>query len=547
MIIAPFIPFILAMGTGYYYFTYSIEHGAIASMQRIVDDHRLMIESFLMERKTDLEYAVEFLDSEALHSPDTLEKLFGLLQKKSSAFFDLGVFDGEGVHLAYHGPFKLTGKQYGKEAWFKKVVEKGYYISDVFLGFRNVPHFIIAVCREENGQKKIIRATIDTHIFNNMVEKVRIGKTGEAYIINKEGILQTERRSGGGLMTQDPEYPAYKDYHQGIRLFIHHDSTKTTHLYATTWILDNQWILVVRQEKADAFKSLRLAAYLIVLISIAGGGVISALAFYISDKIVKWIQKTDVEKGNMERQLISATKLAELGEMAAGFAHEINNPLQIMKSEYALIKSIFPSIREKTETQDLEDIKEIEDSLEQIETQINRCAKITHAILKFGRYSEPVTQVISLKAFIREMIEMVSKKASVNGISLSMEFSPDTPEVQGDPAQLQQVIINLLNNAIDAILERHGASGGLLVVRTGKDMDNFAFISVSDNGVGISPEHLKKIFTPFFTTKPVGKGTGLGLSVCYGIIGNMGGRMSVESDPGKGTQFTIALPGFSLS
>ena len=142
---------------------------------------------------------------------------------------------------------------------------------------------------------------------------------------------------------------------------------------------------------------------------------------------------------------------------------------------------------------------------------------------------------------------MVSKKASVNGISLSMEFSPDTPEVQGDPAQLQQVIINLLNNAIDAILERHGASGGLLVVRTGKDMDNFAFISVSDNGVGISPEHLKKIFTPFFTTKPVGKGTGLGLSVCYGIIGNMGGRMSVESDPGKGTQFTIALPGFSLS
>lgn len=549
MIIIPFIPFILSMGTGYYYFTYSIEHSTIASMQRIVDDHRLMIESFLMERKTDLEYAVESLNIEELHSAETLERLFDRLQRKSTAFFDLGVFDGEGVHLAYHGPYKLTGKKYGNEEWFKKVLANGYYISDVFTGFRHVPHFIVAVCREENHQKKIIRATIDTNIFNNMVEKVRIGKTGEAYIINKEGVFQTERRSGGGLMTQDPEFSAYRDFHKGIRTFIHKDITKTTHLYATTWILDNKWILVVRQEKADAFKALRLAAYLIILISIAGGVVISALAFYISEKIVKWIRKIDFEKENMEKQLISATKLAELGEMAAGFAHEINNPLQIMKSEYALIKTIFPTIKEGVPSKDSEDIKEIEDSLDQIETQINRCAKITHAILKFGRYSEPVSQTISLKAFLKEMIDIISKKASVNGIALTMDFSPETPEITGDPAQLQQVIINLLNNAMDAILERHGASGGLLSVRSGKrsDRENLAFIVVSDNGTGIAKEHLKKIFTPFFTTKPVGKGTGLGLSVCYGIIGNMGGTMTVESDTGKGTEFTILLPGIAPS
>ncbi|MBU0992078.1 MAG: two-component sensor histidine kinase [Proteobacteria bacterium] len=546
MIVVPFIPFIMTVGTGYYYFTYSLENSTISSMQRIVDDHRLMIESFLTERKADLEYALDAISMEDLKSPDTVDHVFERLQRKSTAFFDLGVFDGEGVHLAYHGPFKLTGKNYGREEWFKRVLQNGYYISDVFSGFREVPHFIIAVCREEKNGKKIIRATIDTKIFNNMVEKVRIGKTGEAYIINKDGILQTERRSGGELMTNDPDHLAYKDFHKGILTFIHKDVKGNTHLYATTWILDNKWILVVRQEKADAFKSLRLAAYLIILISMAGGIVITSLAFYISGKIVKWIRKTESEKGDMEKQLISATKLAELGEMAAGFAHEINNPLQIMKSEYALIKTILPAIKEKKSENFSDDMKEIEESMDQIELQINRCSKITHAILKFGRYSEPVSQAISLKTFLQEMIDIISKKASVNGIRLSIELSHDTPDIKGDPAQLQQVIINLFNNAMDAIMERHGVSGGILAVKSGKRLTNkHAFISVSDNGTGIAPEHLKKIFTPFFTTKPVGKGTGLGLSVCYGIIGNMGGSMGVESDTGNGTIFTIVLPAIS--
>jgi len=141
---------------------------------------------------------------------------------------------------------------------------------------------------------------------------------------------------------------------------------------------------------------------------------------------------------------------------------------------------------------------------------------------------------------------MVAKKASVQGIRLKEEISAKTPLVRVDPSQLQQVLLNLFNNAIDAITEKHGYEGGELSILAGPDRDGIVQISVTDNGAGISPENLKKVFTPFFTTKPPGQGTGLGLSVCYGIVDDMGGTMEVASEKGVGTTFTVRLPSSML-
>jgi two-component system NtrC family sensor kinase len=163
-------------------------------------------------------------------------------------------------------------------------------------------------------------------------------------------------------------------------------------------------------------------------------------------------------------------------------------------------------------------------------------------VLKFGRESEVISTDIDLGSFIPDIISMVENKASVEGITVTQEISEDIPPIQGDPGQLQQVLINLFNNAIDAIVERHGSEGGKLAVGAGLKEDGKVKITVKDNGAGISPENLKKVFSPFFTTKPVGKGTGLGLSVCYGIIDSMGGVMEVSSQKGAGTTFTIDLP-----
>jgi len=252
-----------------------------------------------------------------------------------------------------------------------------------------------------------------------------------------------------------------------------------------------------------------------------------------------------MEKDQLGEQLIRASRLAELGEMAAGFAHEINNPLQIIKSEYALIDTILDDMTTEGELRESENQKELQESIEQIKLQVDRCAEITQAILKFGRKTEPVFQDIELQAFVPEVMKMVEKKSTVHGIDLRREIPTEVPTVFGDPSQLQQVLLNLLNNAMDAVIAKHGSDGGSICVGASRGEDGRVRIEVKDNGTGISPENLKRIFTPFFTTKPVGKGTGLGLSVCYGIIDNMGGVMEVASEKGSGTTFRIILPAAS--
>jgi two-component system NtrC family sensor kinase len=542
MILVPVIPFILVLGVGYYHFTTSLESSTISSMKRIVEDHRQMIDSFLCERKADLEFILDSNSYDILAEPRRLSEILTQLQKKSSAFVDLGLFNKDGIHVNYQGPYKLAGRDYGQEDWFKQVIKEGYYISDIFMGFRKIPHFIIAVTREDAGGKRVLRATIDTHIFSELVKKVRIGKTGEGYILNAEGMFQTERRSGGNLMDTDPDNLRHDPADEGIRTFVQKDLRGDDYFYAITWMQEKKWLLVVRQEKADVFQALRSAAYLITLIAVIGGGAIIGIAFYLTDRIVRRMEDMDSEKDRLGEQLIRAGRLAELGEMAAGFAHEINNPLQIMKSEQSLVQTILSDLKEKGRIEESEDLAELEDSVRQIKIQTDRCAEITQAILRFGRHGESTAKDVSIQEFIPEVIAMIEKKASVHGIRINQKMARDVSPIHVDSAQLQQVVLNLFNNAIDAIIDKHGVEGGEISVEVAQSDNGNVKITVQDNGCGISSKNLSKVFSPFFTTKPVGKGTGLGLSICYGIIGNMGGVMEVNSEQGVGTAMTILLP-----
>ncbi|MEW6668467.1 MAG: ATP-binding protein [Thermodesulfobacteriota bacterium] len=543
MVLVPAVPFFLTLGIGYHHFAASIETSTIAGMTRLVEDHRQMIDSFLDERRADLEFILYSHSFDDLSDTQKLYDLFKHLQRSSNAFVDLGLFNEEGIHLVYHGPFRLTGKDYRAEEWFRQVMREGIYISDVFLGFRQIPHFVIAIKRTDSGRSWVIRATINTNMFNDIVRRVRIGKTGECYLVNAAGLFQTERRSGGRLMDREPDRLRHPSSEAGTRISIQKDSSGEEYLYATTWLANRKWLLVLRQQKEDAFKALRTASYLILLIVVIGGSVIGGVAFYLSDWVVRRMERTDRERERLSGQLIRATRLAELGEMAAGFAHEINNPLQIIKTEQTLIESTFADLRQKGMLKESEDLAEMEDSIRQIQVQIDRCAAITQAILKFGRQSRSAPKDIDLAGFVPEVVAMIANKAGVHGIKVRQDLYPDTPPVHADPASLQQVFINLLNNAIDAIVERHGSEGGELAIQVRPEGSGRVQISLTDNGIGISPENLKRVFAPFFTTKPVGKGTGLGLSVCYGIIDGMGGTVEVKSEKGVGTTFTIHLPG----
>jgi len=541
MIVVPAIPFLLVLAIGYYQFTSALESDAFARMTRIATDHRRVIQMFLDERRGDLSFVADSIPYEEIIQKQKLEDVFNDLRKASPAFVDLGVFDDQGTHVAYQGPYQLQGMSYRDAPWFQKVMQKGYYVSDVFLGYRKVPHFIVAVKAKLGGVEWVLRATIDTLFFTDMVEKVRVGKTGEAYIINDQGVFQTARRSGGDLMQKDKENVHQLTPVGQVEAFVRKGASGEAYIYATAWLNDNKWILVVRQEVGDAMSSLRTASYLGLVILLAGGAGIVGLAFYLTGSIIRHMESTDQEKSQLGQQLIMASRLAEIGEMSAGFAHEINNPLQIIRAEHALIETIMGEMNQRGELPQGEDLEQVLDSMNQIKLQVDRCGGITQGILKFARQKEPQSEDLDLTRFVPEVLAMIRKKAEVNGINLQTELTDSLPPVSADPGQLQQVLLNLVNNAFDAVAEQHGASGGAVRVRVNYD-DGQALVSVSDNGAGISQENLEKIFSPFFTTKPVGKGTGLGLSVCFGIIDKMGGHIAVESRQGAGATFTIRLP-----
>lgn len=229
-----------------------------------------------------------------------------------------------------------------------------------------------------------------------------------------------------------------------------------------------------------------------------------------------------------QAQLIHSEKLASLGRMAAGVAHEINSPLTgIVTFGHLLQKNFAPG------TQEHEDITVIID-------QANRCSTIIKGLLGFARASAADKAATNINDVLNSSLNIVRNKADFFNIKLVTEYDPNLFRVKADPSQLQQVFLNMIMNAADALEGK-----GTLSVATRNIMENnipYVEIKFHDTGPGIKDEDLEKLFEPFFTTKPVGKGTGLGLAVSHGIIQEHGGKINVKTKLGEGTSFVVRLP-----
>ena len=270
---------------------------------------------------------------------------------------------------------------------------------------------------------------------------------------------------------------------------------------------------------------------------LGGGALVVLMGFLLASSQARQLVLSDREKRQLGNQLIMAGKFAELGEMSVGIAHEINNPLQVMKAEQTLMRDLLAELG-STAGVESGDLDMVRDSLDQIGVQIERCKQITGGLLNFSRKSDAVSKRIDLASLIPEVIRMVEEKAKADDVRIVHESHPDHPEVVSDPTQLQQVLLNLLNNALYAL---EGREDGEIRIASAREEDT-VMISVADNGCGIDPEIIDKIFLPFFTTKPVGQGTGLGLSTIYGIVERWGGQVQVSSEPDVGSVFTVRFP-----
>jgi two-component system NtrC family sensor kinase len=505
-----------------------------------VDYHRKIIEMFLNEHSSKLQLIAQTHTRDEIIEPGALQTAFEIFNKDLWTLTDLGVIGEHGYHLAYAGPYDLWSRNYSKEFWFAQVMQKGLYISDMFMGFRKEPHFIIAVTQSNGDQKWILRATINTEAFRSLVENVRIGKTGQAYLLNAEGVFQTSPRLSGAIMEKST-YPI-GSYHEGIQirslegLKDADGKERPLQIACQAWLKNPRWLLVVKQDYSEAFGDVNYAnTWTLIFLHVSALSIL-IVSVLITRHMITIVKRRDAEADRLNDQLMQAGKLASIGELSAGVAHEINNPLAIILTERQLLLDAanhFPMSGPEFKEQ-------FDDSLSQVDIQIQRCKRITQNLLRFSRRTESLIETVDLNAFMREVVDLMDREARSSGIKFFTELDPALPPLLSDPSQLQQVFLNLITNAIDA----HAGKpyGSVRLITRADSQRQLAEVHVADTGSGISPAHLSRIFDPFFTTKAVGKGTGLGLSIVYSIVKRLGGTISVQSEPGTGTEFTIVLP-----
>jgi len=267
--------------------------------------------------------------------------------------------------------------------------------------------------------------------------------------------------------------------------------------------------------------------YSVVALMLAG------TALYSSRYLIQLVGASNQQKFFLDQQLIQSQKLASIGELSSGIAHEINNPLAIIGQEAEWMRHLL----KEGGSEESERYEDLRDSLQAIVRQVDRCKDITHKLLDFARKKDPLIQATDVNKLIEDMVKLVEKEAVHKNVIIARKYEPDLPFIFTDPPLLRQVVLNLLNNAVYAI-----GHDGTVTVTTRVGQNDSAVVEITDTGCGIPKQDMSKIFDPFFTTKPQGKGTGLGLSICHGIITRLGGRISVESAVGEGATFFVDLP-----
>jgi two-component system NtrC family sensor kinase len=294
-VIISFTPMILVSAIILSQFDRSYHEKVHDHLRELVQKHQQNIDNFLQERLGNIRFLVETPGFGELTRQASLTRTLQRLQAHyGNVFEDLGVIDEQGRHVAYAGPYDLLDKNYQEAFWFKKVRETECYVSDVFLGFRNRPHFIMAVQRNWEGRPWILRSTIDFDAFNRVVEGVRVGETGFAFILNRAGEFQTKPRldvSSNIAMYRD-FFKEAEEAGQKVQIFEREDVSGKENIYAATFLKNGEWLLVYQQTISDAFEVLDRTEKKAVMVLLAVGFCTLMISIILSVLVIKGISRS---------------------------------------------------------------------------------------------------------------------------------------------------------------------------------------------------------------------------------------------------------------
>ncbi len=531
LLVANLVPLAIVTGYLYWQFTRTLQESGKLHLAALAESQRNTIDLFLQERVVNVFNLFRLSGLTPSPTQQDMQAYLMKLREASDAFMDVGFFSAEGIQVGYAGPHPhLRGKDYSREAWFRTLMERDreFYISDIYLGFRQKPHFTIAVRQLIEGRNCVMRAALDPDKFYMFLRSISRGKGVDSSVINAEGRYQVVDPDRGRPLEPSPYRPP-ADVEAGAREL---GSDGNSLLVAHAWLKEAPWCLVVRQPLGTAYAELYRTRLVILVGTAALVVVLAAAVRLIVVRLLQRAEAAEESRAELMSQLVHASKLVSVGELAGGVAHEINNPLAIIGSESGVIRDMLDPQFGMECTPD-----KIRAELDQIDRAVYRARDITRKLLSFVRKQEPHLVRCGLNQLLDEAVAGVKEQEfRVSNIRLVRDYAPDLPDVLADPDQMRQVFLNLLNNAGDAI---RGPGAITLTTRREGDMVR---ATVADTGCGMTSQQMAKLFTPFYTTKEEGKGTGLGLPISLSIVEALGGRIDVQSMPGAGSSFAVVLP-----
>jgi two-component system NtrC family sensor kinase len=525
MIAIAMAPVIITAGLGYYNYKDLLQKEELGQMESRLDGSIKSIEAMVNSLTSVVLFVARNDRYYELTTDNNLRQLFVRIKRQYDFFADLGVIDHDGKQQSYWGPYDLQDADYSQEQWFNEVIAKGVYISHVYTGYRQVPHFAIAVSNLDPNTRKVwvLRATIDAITLQKFVNTIKTNASDDLFLVDDEGYLQTSSEHYGQVLAR-----LNSGLVPGFQMGLSHAGENI--LYATGRITNTPWTLVLVEKRYihhQDWTTFR-ARLLFIIISCL---VLNLLIVYgLVTMLTKLIKKADEMQMTMLKEAEHTDRLVSIGRLAAGVGHEINNPLAIINQKNGLVVDLLLI------SPDFEHKETIFGCLREVDKSVERCKTITHRLLGFARRSDVHSERLQVNKIVEEVLQFLENSMMHSRIRVELQLQDDLPLIVSDHLQLQQIFLNIINNGIDAIgkegtvsIMTHVAAGEIQVV-------------IQDDGHGIDQEILPHIFEPFFTTKETGKGTGLGLSITYGLIKKLDGDITVRSQIGKGTAFTITLP-----
>lgn len=508
----------------------AFENEAKMAVSRAVSNTWRSISFLLSQRRAALVFIARDNGLDALTQPGRLEILLDRLQRIMGGFVDLDVVDADRNIRACAGFHVGAGSRLEPGKCFDHAVANGFFISDVTKNSGQKHQLVIAIRqRVSDGGFFVLRATLDADLFDVPVSQLAMDGRDDVFIVNRQGVLQTPSRYYGKRFEQIPlPIPGEID---GTRTSRTVDRAGRPVLVGMAPIADSPFVLMMIRQQSEImdlwFKPrMQLIGFLLFSVVLILASIVGVATY-----LVNRIHAADQRRVHALHQVEYANKLASIGRLASGVAHEVNNPLAIINQKAGLIKDLLTIDRDRTGNEKLID------QIEAVLASVRRCGTITRRLLDFSRHMEASVETVDIEAVIRQILAFLEKEAQRRNIAISVSTQGKIPAFESDRGNLQQIFLNLINNAFAAM-----QNGGRLDIFIRRQEKDHITVAVADTGHGIPEADLKRVFEPFFSTREGHAGTGLGLSVTYGLVSEMGGMIAVESKPDRGTCFTVTLP-----